>query len=361
MKKHLFIALVFALASTSVFATRARLESLQESKDGSYFIEDGRNIFLNAAHVNHIKNSVTLEWGDTQTYDTPKRSAAEGGFFKSHGNLTYGVYFGRQADSINLIRGINAEFGNNVPGASKLYMPNYNNLDLYLGGDMNGVEWGAAVSYSSSSYDQIGVIRDADQSALSIRLGMIMGATEAWVNASLMNEFDFFNGTYKEEFEGKIGLQVGMSHGFGPGYRAYAQFRKNGADHIYAGNKVDSDYTEFTVGLGKTTALNDNANLFAKIEYVNTKVEIGPGEAKASTLPVTLGVEADVKEWLTLRASVKQELFGQEKAGGFTNDSFQTTSVAGGASIKWADMSIDGSMSKYENDTVTRLGMTYNF
>ena len=132
MKRNLVLALGLVLASTSVFATRARLESLGEDKDGSFFIEDGRNIFLNAAHVNHIKDSIIFEGGSQDDGDSQASSDAEGGFFKSHGKFTYGVYFGRQADSIQTIRGISASTPTGLPS-------NENNIDLYFGGDAQGL------------------------------------------------------------------------------------------------------------------------------------------------------------------------------------------------------------------------------
>ena len=361
MKRNLVLALV-VLASTSVFATRARLDSLGENKDGSFFIEDSRNIFLNAAHVNHIKDSVILEWGDNQNYDTAADSDAEGGFFRSHGKFTYGVYFGRQADTIRDIRSVNSQVGGLTP------LANENNLDIYFGGDAGGIEWGAALSYSSSDKESTTIgttnVTDADQTALALRLGAVMGATEAWANISLANDAELNNGGTVEEFDGKLGLQLGVSHGFGHGYRAWAQYRANGADHIIGATTTESDFSEITVGLGKTTALNDNANMFSSIQYTNQKLELGPtNEQVSDALKAVVGLEADVKEWLTVRGSVSHILWGEEEplTATTTNTTDESTSVAGGATIKLADFSIDGSVAKDGNNTVSRLGVIYNF
>merc|ERR1712176_719930 len=115
----------------------------------------------------------------------------------------------------------------------------------------------------------------------------------------------------KEKFEGNLGLQLGVSHGFGHGYRAWFQYRSNGADHTVLGTKTESDFEEFNVGLGKTTALNDNANMFSSIRYTDATLEVGKtNEEKTSSLIATIGLEADVKEWLTVRASLSQDILG---------------------------------------------------
>lgn len=46
---------LFALASTSVFASQARLLALgmnETDNEGMYYISDARNIFLNPAYIN---------------------------------------------------------------------------------------------------------------------------------------------------------------------------------------------------------------------------------------------------------------------------------------------------------------------
>ena len=67
MKKLLSIALLMALISPQAFATKARLIALgmdELDNEGSYYIEDSRNIFLNAANVNDYADTVIFEWGE---------------------------------------------------------------------------------------------------------------------------------------------------------------------------------------------------------------------------------------------------------------------------------------------------------
>lgn len=375
MKKNWVLVLGLVLASTTVFATRARLESLGENKDGSFFIKDGRNIFLNAAHVNHMKDSLVFEWGDTGNYDTAEKSDAEGGYFKSHGKFTYGVYFGRQADTIRDIRALNAF----IPGAARL-LANENNLDLYMGGDANGVEWGAAISYSRSKKDNwetetllpapaTVMTTNAKQSALALRLGAIMGASEAWLNLSLMNSAEHMNGATKEEFDGKMGVQLGYSYGFGQGYKGFFQARHNGGDHTIGAGGFESKYQDLVVGVAKTTALNDNANLFTSISgnYTARKSKTTAGVVNTKErnhyIVAKIGIEADVKEWLTIRGAVGHALYGvyKDKLANTKSTPDDSTTVAAGASVKLSDLTIDGSIGKEASQTVTRLGVTYNF
>ncbi len=76
MKKQIAIAMGLAVLSTPALATKARLEALGEDHYGSQFIEDNRNIFLNAATVNFHKDIVTYEWGNNLTILTPDQDTA---------------------------------------------------------------------------------------------------------------------------------------------------------------------------------------------------------------------------------------------------------------------------------------------
>ena len=57
MKKQIVLATIATLATTSVWATRARMNSLGQQQDrGSFYIQDTRNVFRNAARINQTNN-----------------------------------------------------------------------------------------------------------------------------------------------------------------------------------------------------------------------------------------------------------------------------------------------------------------
>jgi len=60
MKKQLTVALGLAVLATPAFASKARLQALGEDVNGSFYVNDLRNVFLNAANVNNYKDSNSL-------------------------------------------------------------------------------------------------------------------------------------------------------------------------------------------------------------------------------------------------------------------------------------------------------------
>ena len=84
MKKQLVTILGVAVMAAPAFASKARLQALGEDIYGSTYINDNRNIFLNAAQVNNYADLVTFETG-AQTDNDGDDSAAgprpEGGVF----------------------------------------------------------------------------------------------------------------------------------------------------------------------------------------------------------------------------------------------------------------------------------------
>src|SRR5690606_20949266 len=112
MKKNVAIVLGAMIVAAPAFASKARLQALGEDVYGSKYIQDNRNIFINAAHINLYKDMVTFEYGDTtstldQRFGVNNPSSgqrAEGGFTKSVGNMVYGLHFGEKSDTANSLR-----------------------------------------------------------------------------------------------------------------------------------------------------------------------------------------------------------------------------------------------------------------
>jgi hypothetical protein len=387
MKKQLTVALGLAVLATPAFASKARLAALGEDLYGSFYINDNRNIFYNAAQVNNHKDLVTMEWGNTvtasggDTVDTPK---AEGGFFKGHGNLVYGVQLGSESNSSSAYR--------IAAGAAKT---EENNIDLFVGGDA-GVKWGANVTYSKSEKDE-SATGTPKQEALRTRFGVIAGDLEAYANINLANKAE----VGAAEFKGKLGYQVGAIYNMND-YRVFADYRTLTGE---ASGTLNGDIksSQLQVGAGKATKLNDKATLFTKVQYqmVNaenetalaTNVNLGDvwnattvrcglttavfcNEYDASFIPVVVGLEYDATSWLAVRGSIAQTIWGSQESktdkSGFT----ESTTVNAGASLKFGELSVDGligsgasattgnstSTGQFNTDTLmSRVSMTYKF
>lgn len=374
MKKQLTVALGLAVLATPAFASKARLQALGEDVNGSFYINDNRNVFLNAANINNHKDLVTFEWGDTtQGVDGNATPRAEGGLFKASGNLVYGAYLGSESNSVNAIR----QFGANLNGASS---QEENNIDVFVGGDA-GMKWGANLTYSKSEKNEAD--GDAEQNALRTRLGVIAGDLEAFANISIANKAEDNAGN---EFKGKLGGQAGVIYNLND-YRVFGTMIKADGE---ADGATDEDikYTKFEVGAGRASKLNDKATLFTKASFVNVKAEndnntgagfgatcsntlaFGCEEYKSTHLPVVIGLEYDAASWLVLRSSVQQTIWGKEEDADNKRGFQDTTVVNAGATLKFGELSMDGSIGNtgtttsgnFNTDTLmSRVSMTYRF
>ena len=391
MKKQLTVALGLAVLATPAFATKARLQALGEDSYGSAYINDNRNIWLNAAQINNHKDLVTYEFGGNTTGDSAATPRGEGGVYKAMGNMVYGVHFGGASTTANGLRA-----GAGLTGANE-----DNNVDVFVGGDA-GMKWGANLGYAKSSNET----RTSGVSAESLRtrLGVIMGDTQVYGNINLINNAKGTNSAPSAKFEGKLGFQVGAIHAW-EGNSLFVDFRKFDAEGTIgapAVGKGDINSQQLAVGIGRVERLNDKTNLFLKAQYFMAKSEndnataISAGsttyaascstgansfacdEAETSRIPVTVGLETEATSWLTLRGSVSQVVWGSNEINKNESTVANSTLVNAGATLKFGELSVDGvigndatgsapaaqgtsSGSIRTDNLMTRVGMTYRF
>ena len=373
MKKQLTVALGLAVLATPAFATKARLQGLGEDIYGSFYVNDNRNIWLNAAQINNHKDMVTFEWGDNaNTADQNSTPRAEGGVTKAMGNLVYGVHFGSASNTANQLRAaagaVNAGAGTVNEG---------NNVDVFVGGDA-GLKWGANLGYS----------RTSDQSAfqhsesMRTRLGVIMGDTQVYANVNLINNargtLGPAAGAVGAKFEGKLGYQVGAIHAW-EGNTFTIDFRQFDGEGTVLGNKEDQTIKQAFVGWGRVTRLNDKTNLFTRASFLWADAENDQAAAlsaastayasacgsspffcaeyKTTRVPVVIGLETEATSWLTFRGSVVQSVWGKEEVGSNERTIRNNTVVNAGATLKFGELSIDGLVSSGDGTSGT-LGET---
>ncbi len=344
MKKQLTVALGLAVLATPAFASKARLQALGEDNYGSQFINDNRNIWLNAAQINNHKDLVTYEFGTEATGDDASTARGEGGVYKAMGNMVYGVHFGGASSTANALRS-----GAGLAGAGE-----QNNVDVFVGGDA-GLKWGANLGYAKTA-DESGPLT---AESMRTRLGVIMGDLQAYANVNLINNA---KGTNGDKFEGNLGYQVGVIQAW-EGNSIFADYRSFDAE-----NKTDKDdigLKRLEVGFGRVERLNDKSNLFLKASYVMVDVEndgstnnFGAGtspatcgtanaavfceEYKTSQVPVTVGLETEATSWLTLRGSVGTVVWGSEEDKDNERTIQNATIINAGATLKFGELSVDG-------------------
>lgn len=373
MKKQIVLATIATLATTSAYATRARMNALgQKQNRGSFYINDTRNVFRNAARINQTNNYIVTEWGDAtadQDTDIEKSTEpkAEGGFFKNAGTFNYGVYLGSQINDKDLANAgatgsegyanqLGATGGSGVFGNTS-FQDRSNDLDLFFGGDM-GVEWGARLNYTSSKTEPSTAGQlEAKHSALELGLGMVMGDLNAYVNYTLNDDYENITGStsagIKAEDDGTMNLGVGykwMDYTFFVDYDKKAHEYTNGT-----GATADTtEMTVLTVGAGYTKEVSSTSRMFADVSFVSTKGEDVDSSANTthevsrSELPLTVGFETDATSWLTLRGSVSQNVFinsnkvtitGSPEASSTRTN---TTNVQAGATLNFGKLMVDG-------------------
>ncbi len=366
MKKQILIATGLAVLSTSAFASKARMEALGQNDDrGSFYVEDSRNVFRNAAKVNTHKNYITTEWGTANdAADSATAPHAEGGFFREMGSFNYGVYLGSEIDAQNAAR--------------TNYQAHDNALDLFFGGDM-GVQWGARVHYAAGNTENTGTHK-LEHSNFGLGLGMMMGDIEGYANIILSDESKG-GAAAGDKFEAN-GLNLGLSYDV-MGMTVFADYDADGYDNTVSGAKTEQSNTTMTVGVGRIHEVSSTARLNMDLAFVSSKEESKTAsattETKQTKLPLTLGFEADATSWLTLRGSVTQNVIvnNNEVKSTSTNKNTiaNTTDVSAGATLNFGKLKVDGSIGTTDttgtagtetgtlalDNVLTRVGVTYWF
>lgn len=388
MKKQLTLALGLAVLATPAFASKARLMALGEDANGSFFINDNRNIFLNAAEANNHADMVTFEFGNSNATDADNNTNAEGGALMGHKNFVYGVHLGR-----------NTNFQNTLNGAG-LYTPS-NTVDLFLAGDA-GFKWGANLSYTNSKDDTHTwsdgatptpntATGKADGQAIDLNLGATFGNASVYVKGGLMGNgktmIDQGGTDVKAKTDRESELEIGGSYKLN-NYTIFGQVGQDEYKTKAAGNKDTLENMYYTVGAARTERLSDKTMMFVKIAGVVSNSEEKEAGVKTKTdtmrVPVSIGFEHDAASWLVLRGSVAQNLWSDqdEKTTGakkVNRTIANSTSVNAGATLKLGDFNVDGLIGTGNNGTgavatranqagvlsmdnlMTRVSLTYRF
>jgi hypothetical protein len=333
MKKHVIIATSAALLSTSAFATKSRMTALGQDEDrGSQYLNDTRNKFRNAAHVNNMNNYVVTEWGANAT--------AEGGMFRDSGNFAYGLYFNDQNNNVERT-GVDAGTG------TVDFEDQTNRLDLFFGGDA-GVQWGARVHYASSENEA----NSTENSTMGLGFGVLMGDLSAYANLDLSDESEgSFNAAggatadAADKFEADLGLNLGVAYDWN-NWTFHADYDKKGDETTIGGTKSESEDTTITVGAAQVHEISSTSMVFTALDYMNMKDDNAGSETKTNNVKATVGFEADATSWLTWRGSISQNVImgTEEQPSGEKDTQRDSTNVNAGASLTFGKLMVDGTI-----------------
>jgi hypothetical protein len=365
MKKIMMIGSALLVLSSSAFASQARLLALgmtETDNEGSYYISDSRNIFLNVAYINLYPNQAEFDWGNAgsnATVITGTSSAAtvgsntspkaQGGVFKKYGDFVYGLYFGNESNTSSLLRiaGTSAASSVNATGAfpavaSKMLQTADNQFDVFFGGD-NGIKWAVNALYAGGKDES----RNSKDSAAAVRAGVIASNWDAHLNLSVnskteatetVNPLNTGAASVNQKFDGKLGFHVGGSYLLDSKNRVFGYVKHYGWEQTDSFNSytalnaaasastggaitsvggqngtVKGDFTSYYLGWGRDFDVNNGDKLFTSLTAKKTDINLNftsKAEVRHLIIPVTLGYEAKATDWLTFRGSVVQNLWG---------------------------------------------------
>jgi hypothetical protein len=330
MKKLLTLGAALSLLSTSAFASKARLIALGEDQDGSFFIEDNRNIFLNPASVMNNKDMFTMEWGNSGNQTTGTGSSdttpnSEAGVIYSTGTFVYGLHLGSESAAYNDLR---FPTGGTLQRTAAVD----NALDFFVAGSAD-FNWGVNLTYSDTQDETAGTTLK-EQKLMTVKLGIQKSHFDGFLHIATTNEAE--DTTVGDKFEGDSDYKIGGSYQMNL-YRLYGSWRK--AD--YKVGTTDNKDQVIQVGAGRNKKLNDKASLFSKAELILGD-EKGSSKVKSRLIPVSVGIESAIKPWMVLRGSVGTFVMSETKTNGQKKSPANATNVNVGASFIFGDLNVDG-------------------
>jgi hypothetical protein len=374
------ILLLVMIMGSQAHATRARLKALQQDPNGSYYITDTRNIFLNPAQIAGLKDHANFEWGQSERTGTEDRSAdAEGGFVMTAGPGKLGAQLGRVTRFNRTIRFLNdamPDIGNAVVGGK--FVEGQNSIDIMYGGG-DALRWGTGLALTRSTMAQAAG-RESDTQALEFRGGVNSDLFEAFGSLLIGAQTETDLGTTKGELEENFGIAGGGGFQLGADKRLYGNFTWDAFNASRRDDTVEYDgqTTEIGLGFANWRNLENNARFFYAIELRYLRIKADDGKPtkidelySRVTLPINIGVEADARDWLRMRASVRQNiLLGTAKStSGVASGSFKyenapnDTSVAFGVGSSLNKFNFDAAIVQVLNSDHGRgeVSMTYLF
>lgn len=361
--------IVLGLVHVTAEASRSRLTGLGQSADGSLFIEDARNIFLNPAEINKINNQVNLEWGDT---DVPNNPKAEGGLIYKGQSLKMGAQLGRVGFAAQEVIAADA-----LTGLNALYLPQ-NSLELMVGNDVNLV-WGAALHYvNSDDTNSTAGSRDSEAQIITGKFGMIKDNLKGFAHLDLKTDVSSEAAGVTNEYKGDLTLRLGGTVELDAESQVGVVISRVQHDFNDAGTEGDREKLALFVDYFRTLKKTESDLLFytAGIRYLDDEASFNGGGNTTNedlALPVSIGLETKVKEWLTLRGSVQQEiLINKEEVGSSAGNDNETnneddTVVAAGAGMVFGNLSFDATFEGSTNgqfdanNMFALIGMNYSF
>ncbi len=360
--KNLLLVLTLVITATPAFASRARLEALGEGKNGSYYIQDSRNMFLNPASIVKHKKKLFIELGDANASnngaDSSNGGFAQGGFINNFGDYTYALYLNNFSDNF-------------ADAASAQTVAPQGAIEVQFAGE-NFANWGLALTTAGNK-------QGANSSSyLGARAGIEKDNLAVFATIGLSNNIKV--GTL-EALKGKTQIDAGVTYGF-EDFTLFGKFATNVNDitDVAPGSvAVEQSNNIMGAGFGWNKEMTKSTHMYSRLEadYATNKVA-GVITTKSYNIPVVLAAETQALSWLAIRGSIGHSLLGQSGS----NKLAGLTSVGAGVGMTFGDVTIDGLVASGNNvagglgmgtgsvansdfgfgdNMISRIAMSYNF
>ncbi len=402
--RKILLSLAIASLAISAEASKSRVTAL--GGDLAVHLVDPQTAFVNPAHLNELPDYATYEFGSTLSYASSAGGSlnqltspkSEGGFVKTFGDAKFGFYLGRTSEFTNTMRSL---YG---------FLNQENPIELQYSSKA-GLNWGAALNYSSSDKKtggkqqamgvRFGITDDAWSVGASVGLGSTAtgtlqtrpalnststgsaGAAYSGLNAANPDFADFANFNVLQDADAKYTGTAGYSvigKYLMSDYQIYARVEQDG--HKYEStvnttlNNTENSFSRNTLGFVKTEKLESATAFWGAAYRMSTLTsKIGSTDTKweRTSLPLIVGGEVDAAQWLKVRASVSQNVLlstYKKSVTGTAADSVtknNDTTLAAGAGINFTKWTLDGTVTSQttgninQSEFLTNASLTYNF
>ncbi|AHI04814.1 hypothetical protein BDW_01520 [Bdellovibrio bacteriovorus W] len=293
MKKLLAVATALTVAAPAAMASKARVEALGNSRQ----LVDVQYVFERPYLLHTVGDQVTLEWGGKDAANPH----AEGGFIKTHNDMVFGLYLGKQ--------GLLAGRDNGVAAPNTVnYLGEQNPINVLFGMKTGEIAWGLNLGYSNGKKDATAAVPpnpatpELKSSSMTLDLGARMGDWSVNVGSTLTGKTEDVTGNSQVEI--KNAMNVGVDYQINDASQAYVTYNTYKVDN----GTTDLETNATTVGYINTFAKTEDVNFFYGAAYSMGKT----GGNDFSMLPVWMGLEANATSWMVFRASVSQNIIINE-------------------------------------------------
>jgi len=241
MKSLLTLAIV--LASTSAFATRARVTALGNAPH----LVDSSTVYNKPADIFAVSDSLTIEAGKTNAVlGENGNDGAEALMIRSTGDAKWALSLGHDSVRTSVLR-------NAASGTLTTIVGQQNPIELTYGMKAGDMAWAGTLVYSNFNDKKA----EVKESTMGLKFGAATSSWDATVDLGLTDKWE--DSAANDEFKGKSNIAVKGGFWVASDMYAYADVNMIGFELTDGGNVVSEiKGTEITLGAINTVKSEGN-------------------------------------------------------------------------------------------------------